>query len=225
MAKSRKKFSEVQDLIDQLLKEQNEAPVAPTKKVSKKTKTVKVEEPKEDIIEDTSEEAYKEEIKNIIQDQKKLHKKEWDVDLSMEIEYFDPNLSYELSGYKPINNESGLDFDPNWFLDTREAFLRTGHYCTFPRKTKAFNDFWDTQYRRCRDGMTVNGYTITGDHYFFLNFYQLDILTGTSKAGGGRQRSFPNFFVEQYKYFHYLELCKRLRKNCVLMKARGVGQQ
>lgn len=153
----------------------------------------------------------------------KTIKKEWDVTLDDDIPFFDPELSYELTGYKPLTAEKGLDFDPNWFIETREQYKITKHYCQFPRKTKAYADFWDEQYRRCRNGMTVNGYTITGDHYFFLNFYQLDILTGTSKAGGGRRRDFPGFFVEQYKYYHYLELCKKLRKNCALMKARGVG--
>ena len=174
-------------------------------------------------IKDQIEEEQEQEVKNIITEQKEKHKKEWDFEINDEILFFDPNLSYELSGYKPITEEKGLDFNPNWFTETRETFLRTGHYCAYPKKTKAFNDFWKEQYTRCREGLTVNGYTITGDHYFFLNFYQLDILTGTSKAGGGRNRSFPAFFVEQYKYFHYLELCKRLRKNCVLMKARGVN--
>lgn len=149
--------------------------------------------------------------------------KEWDVSLDDEIEFFDPNLSYELTGYKPINETKGLDFNPDWFIETREKYLKTNHYCQYPRRTKAYNEFWDEQYKRCREGMTVNGYTITGDHYFFLNFYQLDDLTSAKKGGGGRQRSFPSFFAEQYKYFHYLELCKRLRKDCVMMKARGVG--
>lgn len=34
---------------------------------------------------------------------------------------------------------------------------------------------------------------------------------------------FPSFYVVQYEWFHYLELCKHARKNAVLMKARGVG--
>jgi hypothetical protein len=34
--------------------------------------------------------------------------------------------------------------------------------------------------------MTANVYTITGDHYFFLNYYQLMDLTSTTKAGEGR---------------------------------------
>lgn len=70
--------------------------------------------------------------------------------------------------------------------------------------------------------MTSHGYTITGDNYFFLNFYQLPNLR-TAKAGIGRELEFPDFYVAQYVWFHYLEMCRMLRKNAVLMKARGLG--
>ena len=96
----------------------------------------------------------------------------WDVPLGEEIEYFDANLSYELTGYIPINETSGLDFDPSWFTETRDTFIRTGHYCQYLYGSKAFSDFWREQYKRCKYGLTVNGYTVTGDHYYFLNFYQ-----------------------------------------------------
>lgn len=147
---------------------------------------------------------------------------DWDFPLGSEIKFFDSRLSYEITGYKPINTTQGLDFDPSWFTETRDTFKRTGHYCEYRFGSKAFDDFWTTQYIRCRDGMTVNGYTVTGDHYFFLNFYQLANLD-TAKAGEGRLMDFPSFYVAQYEWFHYFELCKQLRKNAVLMKARGVG--
>lgn len=175
------------------------------------------------IVDDVKEKEQSE-VKEIIQEAKQNLNKErtWDIKAEDEIKYFDANLSYELTGYRPINKTQGLDFDPSWFTEVRETFKRTGHYCEYRSNTKAYADFWNEQYRRCRNGMTVNDYTITGDHYFFLNYYQLMDLS-TSKAGEGRIYDFPTFFVAQYEFFHYIELCKRLRKNAVLMKARGVG--
>ena len=162
---------------------------------------------------------FKDEITSLIE----ARKGEWDVTIEDDIPFFDSTLSYELTGYKPIDKKHGLDFNPAWFTEAREVFLRTGHYCTFRFGTKPYSDFWDEEYRRCRDGMTVNGYTITGDNYFFLNYYQLMDLTSATKAGSGRLYDFPKFFVKQYEYFHYVELCKRLRKNAIGLKARGVG--
>lgn len=147
----------------------------------------------------------------------------WDFPKDSMIRFFDPNCSYELTGYKPIDSTRGLDFDIEPFIKARTTFKQTGHYCQAPRNSKAYADFWTNEYKRCRDGITINGYTITGDHYFFLNYYQLANLE-TARAGDGRLMDFPCFYVAQYIWYHYLELCKILRKNAVLMKARGLGQ-
>lgn len=161
--------------------------------------------------------------KQIVLEEKKKRNKGWDYTIDDEIKFFDVDQSYELTGYRPINDTMGLNFDPDWFTEARDTFKRNGHYCQFPRNSKAYADFWTQEYIRCRDGLEINGYTITGDHYFFLNYYQLMDLTSAKKAGEGRLFDFPTFFVVQYEWFHYLELCKRLRLNAALMKARGVG--
>lgn len=164
------------------------------------------------------------EFKEIIQQAKEElnDKRVWDVSINDEIKFFDPNLSYELTGYRPITKTKGLDFNPDWFTEARETFLRTGNYCEYRSNTKAYMEFWNEQYLRCRHGMTVNGYTITGDNYFFLNFFQLMDLDNTDKAGGGRVYIFPAFYAGQYEWFHYVELCKRLRLNACIMKSREV---
>lgn len=167
----------------------------------------------------------KEEFKEILAEVKEAHKPEWDVPIDEPILFFDATLSYELTGYKPIDKTKGLDFDPSWFTEVRDNFIRTGHYTSYMRNTKAYADFWDEEYRRCRDGLTVNGYTVTGDHYFFLNYYQLMDLDSATKAGAGRQYAFPTFYVGQYEWFHYVELAKRLRLNAALMKSREVNNQ
>ena len=207
-----------------------EAPVTEKKKVGRPRKTPAIELHPElqqitEEIKQKAEEQKVEEQKIEVIEKPIIEKKEgiWDYKIDDEFEYFDATKSYELTGYRPINRTEGLDFDPNWFTETREVFLKTGHYCAYPRNTKAYNDFWDEQYRRCQDGMTVNGYTITGDHYFFLNFYQLMDLKSAKKAGSSRIYDFPKFYVGQYQFFHYIELAKRIRKNAVLMKARGIN--
>lgn len=166
------------------------------------------------------------EFQEVIEEAKKSldMNRKWDVELKDSIEFFDSTLSYELTGYKPITDTQGLDFNPDWFTTARDTFIRTGNYCEFRPNTKAYADFWTQEYINCREGLTVNGYTITGDHYFFLNYYQLMDLTSPKKAGEGRLYDFPRFFVAQYEFFHYLEMCKRLKKNAALFKARGVGQ-
>lgn len=146
----------------------------------------------------------------------------WDVKIGDEIEFFDKRLSYEITGYRPITETEGLDFNPEWFLEARNAKIATGHYTSYYFGSKAYRDFWNEEYRRCREGMTVNGYTIPGTYYYFLNYYQLP-QTEVKKLGTSRQDIYPEFYTAQYEFFHYFELCKVLKKDCGLFKARGVG--
>lgn len=147
----------------------------------------------------------------------------WDITKDMKIECFDPTLSYELTGYRPIDETHGLDFDPSWFTEVRETFLRTGRYCSYLPRSKRWDAFWKEQYTRCKYGMTSHGYTITGDNYFFLNFYQLPVVDMDKASGEGTNESFPVFFASQYMFFHYLQMCRALHKNAALMKARSIG--
>ena len=147
----------------------------------------------------------------------------WDVKKNDKIEYFDPELSYELTGYRPITKTKGLDFSPEWFIETRQVFEKTGKYCSYLPGSKRYDKFWKEEYRRCKYGMTVNGYTITGDNYFFLNFYQLPIVDESKASGQGLNRGFPKFFESHYRFFHYLQLARELHKHAALMKARSIG--
>lgn len=174
------------------------------------------------IIQDVQQKEQKE-IEEIKIEVKKVYKGDWDVKKDEEIKFFDPKLSYEITGYRPIDKTHGLDFNPSWFTEARDIYLKTGKYTELRKGTKAYKDFWTQQYIYCREGMTVNGYTITGDHYFFLNYYQLLDVTNVTQAMAGRTMNFPKFIVAQYEYFHYLEMCKRVKKNACLMKARSLG--
>lgn len=146
----------------------------------------------------------------------------WDVPKDQEIRCFDGTKSYEITGYRPVDEIRGLDFKPEWFTETREVKIRTGKYCSYPPGTKKYADFWTEQFRRCNEGYVSHGYRITGDHYFFLNFYRLKSTT-TGVAGMGRATAFPSFFSKQYEYFHYIDLCKVTRHDVCALKARGVG--
>ena len=119
---------------------------------------------------------------------------DWDFTIYDQIEYFQADKSYELTKYRPIDETHGLDFNPSWFTEARDIKESTGYYTQYRPGTKAHRDFWSEQYRRCRDGYESHGYRITGDNYFFLNFYRLKDVTNVKVASSGRQTSFPQFF-------------------------------
>ena len=176
------------------------------------------------IIEEVQEkqEQLQEEIHELQQPEIQHKEGEWDIKIGDEIEYFDKRLSYELTGYKPITETEGLDFNPKWFTQARDTKLATGHYTSYYFGSKAYRDFWNEEYKRCREGMTINGYTVPGTYYYFLNYYQLP-ETNVDKLGGSRRDIFPEFYTSQYEFFHYFELCKYLKKDVCMFKARGIN--
>ena len=120
--------------------------------------------------------------------------------------------------------EQGLDFDPEPFMINRRIYERTGKYTEYPKGSKPHRDFWQEQHLRCINGLTIGQYRITGDHYFFLNFYRMQVINrDAAKKTKGRGQGFPIFAAKQYEFFHYVEMCEYLGKDVCMLKARGLG--
>ena len=137
--------------------------------------------------------------------------------------FFDANLSYELVGYRPITATQGLDFNQTLFTEVGKRYDLTKKFCTYPTQSKAFKDWWREQKELCKTGFESGGYRITGDHYFFLNFYTMLKSEKEKKAASGRIDGRPEFWAAHYEFFHYIELCEVLGYDSVVLKARGVG--
>lgn len=116
-----------------------------------------------------------------------------------EIKYFDPELSYELTGYRPITMEQGLDFDPTPFRAMAITYQTTGKYTEFPNGSVPNRKFWNREMDRLKNGLTVGKYRITGDHYYFLNYYRMQTVLEDAVAGTGREYNFPSFLSKQYE--------------------------
>jgi len=148
---------------------------------------------------------------------------EWDVPIDEPIQYFDPELSYELTGYRPITMDKGLDFDPTPFREDAIVYMQNGCYTKFPKGSKPCRDFWKERMRRMKEGYTVGKYRITGDNYYFINYYRMETIVEDAIAGAGRVYSFPTFLSKQYEWFHYLEMAEHLHKDAAALKSRGVN--
>jgi len=106
-------------------------------------------------------------------------------------------------------------------------FLKTGAYTQSIPGTKDYFDFWDTEKKRCLYGYTVDELTITGFHYFYLNYCPIDraidemLPDGTMQAR--RERTFPAFYDGDYLYFHEIDKARADNKHMIVLKARRKG--
>jgi len=83
------------------------------------------------------------------------------------------------------------------FCRDAQYFSKHGYYCSQPEGTAGHYEYWSERLRRCTEGYTVGDTTITGHHYFYLNFVQIKL---TAK-GNRKIVAFPNFWDGDYEYF------------------------
>lgn len=117
----------------------------------------------------------------------------------------------------PVDKFQGIDE----FRKAAIQFEKKGFYTDELKGTTAYKNFWFEEDRKCRDGMTNSfGITITGVHYFYLNYVQIK----AEDADTGRKRfMFPRFIDIDYDYFHLIEEARRQKKGLIFTKPRRTG--
>ena len=117
--------------------------------------------------------------------------------------------------------------DTNRVRPAALTFLETGAYTSNIPGTKDYFDFWDEERRRCLYGYTVDELSITGYHYFYLNYCPIDravdelMPDGTIQAK--RERTFPSFYDGDYEYFWEIDRARADNKHMIVLKARRKG--
>lgn len=83
------------------------------------------------------------------------------------------------------------------FSRSAQHFLEHGFYCGDPEGSASHFEYWSEELRRCNTGYTVGDVSITGHHYFYLNYVQIKL----TNKGNRKIVSFPNFWDGDYEYF------------------------
>lgn len=110
-----------------------------------------------------------------------------------------------------------------YFSEAGNYKTKHGVYTHAPFGSKEYRDFWTEQDDRCLNGYSVGGVRITGQHYFFLNFKQLEIVKNVKAAASKKERAFPRFWEAHYRFFLALEEAELAGKHMCILKPRGSG--
>jgi hypothetical protein len=90
------------------------------------------------------------------------------------------------------------------FSRSGQHFLEHGFYCGDPSGSAAYFEYWAEELRRCQNGHTVGDVSITGHHYFYLNYVQIKL----TNKGNKKIVSFPNFWDGDYEYFWLQDIAR-----------------
>ena len=97
------------------------------------------------------------------------------------------------------------------FSEAAQVFIKTGKYTDYSKGTPAFKSFWDEEHRRCEEGYTVGNTTITGRHYFYLNYCPIKKVQFDSKGKATKTVSyttFPDFYDGDYDFFWLKDIAR-----------------
>lgn len=143
---------------------------------------------------------------------------------------------------------AGQFINTQYFREEAIYYEKHGRYDDGEYGSKYWQEYWDVQEFRCLNGYTVGDVTITGRHYFHLNFSRMATVSSEFKNGKkivSRDVTFPFFWDEDYNYYWVLEIAKNgilkedylklnldieIREDClkggkhvIWLKPRGVG--
>ena len=105
-------------------------------------------------------------------------------------------------------------------------------YTLAPRGTTDYNTYWEQETERCINGFVAeDGDSITGYHYFYLNYspiMKLKEVEYTDRYGNKRSRrerlfDFPDFWDGDYYFFNAIEEAENQGKHMAVLKCRQRG--
>nr|MCK4930287.1 hypothetical protein [Nanoarchaeota archaeon] len=103
-----------------------------------------------------------------------------------------------------IRNADGIWINTQIFREEAIHFSKYGYYCADPPGSPGYFEYWDEQTKRCKEGYSVGGVFITGDHYAYLNFYpiiKVDLSNTSDSKVASKIEDMPDFWDGDYNYY------------------------
>ena len=104
--------------------------------------------------------------------------------------------------------------------------MRLGHYI---KKNKTIIDYLNDDKEDNSKKMEIidQALTITGNHYFYLNYCPIDRAVDEELPDGTiqskRERTFPRFYDGDWEYFQEIDKARAENRHMIVLKARRKG--
>lgn len=108
-----------------------------------------------------------------------------------------------------IRDENNKWIDSSVFRQEAIRFMTTGRYCAELPGTPAYMEYWNEQLERCKNGYSVKGHKITGNHYSYLNFSQIQVVVQAKGTRAAKKTTrCPDFWDGDYDYYWAMEIAE-----------------
>jgi hypothetical protein len=108
-----------------------------------------------------------------------------------------------------IRDKKGKWLNSAVFREEAIGFQTNGTFCTAPEHSPDWFNYWEQQLERTISGYRVGDQKITGHHYAYLNFTQIQIVEQIKGSKASKKiTQQPDFWDGDYDYFWCLEIAK-----------------
>lgn len=121
-----------------------------------------------------------------------------------------------------VRNPDGIWVNTELFREEALHFKKYNYYCPDLWGTSAWYNYWEEQLNRCKVGYSVGGAKITGHHYFYLNFCNIELVEEqlplilpddynyvNENMFADKVTEFPHFWDGDFNYFWALEIARK----------------
>jgi hypothetical protein len=122
----------------------------------------------------------------------------------------------------PHYSYNGLEGLAKWsntlqFSEPAQRFLKDKVYTTYPKGTSGYIEHWNKEKEKSINGVTIDGQSISGYHYFYLNYCPIPL------QGSRNAIDFANFWDLDADWFKQIDRAEVLKKYLAALKARRRG--
>lgn len=108
-----------------------------------------------------------------------------------------------------IRTPEGKWLNSDVFRQEAIHFMKHGYYCPDPAGSPSYLAYWTEQLRRCKEGYDVGGHKITGHHYVYLNFTQIQVvLEEEGSTVSKKVTKMPDFWDGDFDFYWCKEIAK-----------------
>lgn len=125
------------------------------------------------------------------------------------------NSKYKRPGEYNLRNTESWIQSRTRFLKTG-GFDRMGKYCEHVKNTRKYEDFWKFEGIKCRKGVIIDDYFLTGYYYDYLNYSPIYDKVKS-------EINFAEIWDSDYHTFLYIERCILYGENVLCLKKRQWG--
>lgn len=119
-------------------------------------------------------------------------------------------MEYLKSKDTSIRTEDGKWLNSDVFRQEAIKFMKNRYFCPDPTGSPSWFEYWTEQLNRCINGYEVGGHKITGHHYEYLNFSQIEIVDDKEEDSkiAKKETKNPDFWDGDFDYFWSIEIAK-----------------